>query len=60
MKLIFYLKDRVLLLIVHQMIMMTLIVDEAHHLNTKSGIFANKGENQIKEIITHLNLVFSF
>lgn len=28
-----------------------LIVDEAHRLNAKSGIFANKGENQIKEII---------
>jgi DUF2075 family protein len=28
-----------------------LIVDEAHRLNEKSGIFRNKGENQIKEII---------
>lgn len=28
-----------------------LIVDEAHRLNKKSGIFRNKGENQIKEII---------
>jgi hypothetical protein len=28
-----------------------LIVDEAHRLNAKSGIFSNKGENQIKEII---------
>lgn len=28
-----------------------LIVDEAHRLNMKSGLFANKGENQIKEII---------
>jgi DUF2075 family protein len=28
-----------------------LIVDEAHRLNLKSGIFSNKGENQIKEII---------
>ena len=28
-----------------------LIVDEAHRLNTKSGIFRNLGENQIKEII---------
>lgn len=28
-----------------------LIVDEAHRLNEKSGIFKNKGENQIKEII---------
>lgn len=29
----------------------TLIVDEAHRLNEKSGIFKNNGENQIKEII---------
>jgi len=28
-----------------------LIVDEAHRLNQKSGMFKNKGENQIKEII---------
>lgn len=28
-----------------------LIADEAHRLNEKSGIFKNKGENQIKEII---------
>ncbi len=28
-----------------------LIVDEAHRLNEKSGMFQNKGENQIKEII---------
>lgn len=28
-----------------------LIVDEAHRLNEKSGIFKNKGENQTKEII---------
>ncbi|MEQ8154364.1 MAG: DUF2075 domain-containing protein [Clostridiaceae bacterium] len=28
-----------------------LIVDEAHRLNEKSGIFKNQGENQIKEII---------
>ena len=28
-----------------------LIVDEAHRLNAKSGIFRNQGENQIKEII---------
>ena len=28
-----------------------LIVDEAHRLNEKSGIFRNLGENQIKEII---------
>ena len=29
----------------------TLLVDEAHRLNKKSGIFHNLGENQIKEII---------
>lgn len=29
----------------------TLIVDEAHRLNEKSGLFKNIGENQIKEII---------
>lgn len=28
-----------------------LIVDEAHRLNEKSGMFKNKGENQIKEIM---------
>lgn len=28
-----------------------LIVDEAHRLNAKSGLFSNLGENQIKEII---------
>lgn len=28
-----------------------LICDEAHRLNEKSGLFSNKGENQIKEII---------
>ncbi|OAS13355.1 DUF2075 domain-containing protein [Paenibacillus oryzisoli] len=28
-----------------------LIVDEAHRLNEKSGLFKNKGENQMKEII---------
>lgn len=28
-----------------------LIVDEAHRLNQKSGMFSNKGENQIKELI---------
>lgn len=28
-----------------------LIVDEAHRLNEKSGLYQNKGENQIKEII---------
>ncbi|MBO6046572.1 MAG: DUF2075 domain-containing protein [Erysipelotrichaceae bacterium] len=29
----------------------TLIVDEAHRLNEKSGFYGNAGENQIKEII---------
>lgn len=28
-----------------------LVVDEAHRLNMKSGMFANLGENQVKEII---------
>lgn len=29
----------------------TLLVDEAHRLNEKSGMFHNKGENQVKEVI---------
>jgi hypothetical protein len=29
----------------------TIVVDEAHRLNRKSGLFQNLGENQIKEII---------
>ncbi|HKO78897.1 MAG TPA: DNA/RNA helicase domain-containing protein, partial [Chitinophagaceae bacterium] len=29
----------------------TLIVDEAHRLNAKSGLYSNLGENQIKELI---------
>ncbi len=29
----------------------TILADEAHRLNEKSGMFHNKGENQIKEII---------
>lgn len=29
----------------------TLVVDEAHRLNEKSGLFSNLGENQIKELI---------
>lgn len=28
-----------------------LVIDEAHRLNLKSGLFANLGENQVKEII---------
>ena len=33
----------------------TLLVDEAHRLNEKSGMFHNMGENQIKEIIHATN-----
>jgi uncharacterized protein len=29
----------------------TLIVDEAHRLNAKSGFYRNKGDNQVKELI---------
>lgn len=29
----------------------TLLIDEAHRLNEKSGMFQNQGENQIKELI---------
>lgn len=29
----------------------TLIVDEAHRLNEKSGLYGNEGENQVKEIV---------
>lgn len=36
---------------VDQNVFDTLIVDEAHRLNAKSGIFKNLGENQIKEIM---------
>ena len=28
-----------------------LVIDEAHRLNEKSGLYSNKGENQIKELI---------
>lgn len=37
-----------------------LIVDEAHRLNMKSGMFSNLGENQIKEIIktAHFSVFF--
>ncbi|MBC8310127.1 MAG: DUF2075 domain-containing protein [Planctomycetes bacterium] len=38
----------------------TLIVDEAHRLNAKSGMFQNKGENQIKEIIHASNCSIFF
>ena len=37
----------------------TILVDEAHRLNAKSGIFQNIGENQIKEII-HASLCSVF
>ena len=37
----------------------TLIVDEAHRLNEKSGMFHNQGENQIKETI-HASLCSVF
>ncbi len=37
-----------------------LVVDEAHRLNEKSGLFSNLGENQIKEIInaSHFSVFF--
>lgn len=37
-----------------------LIVDEAHRLNEKSGLFSNLGENQIKEIINASNFSIFF
>ncbi|UFX83355.1 DUF2075 domain-containing protein [Candidatus Absconditicoccus praedator] len=37
-----------------------LIVDEAHRLNEKSGMFGNLGENQIKEIIYASNFSIFF
>ncbi|MEK4025966.1 DUF2075 domain-containing protein [Sporosarcina sp. FSL W7-1283] len=37
-----------------------LIVDEAHRLNEKSGLFRNKGENQIKELIKGANFTLFF
>jgi len=36
---------------VNEGIVDTILVDEAHRLNEKSGMFQNMGENQIKEII---------
>jgi uncharacterized protein len=38
----------------------TLIVDEAHRLNEKSGLYGNLGENQIKEIIEAAKCVVFF
>lgn len=37
-----------------------LLVDEAHRLNEKSGLYGNLGENQIKELIvgSHFNIFF--
>ena len=37
-----------------------LVVDEAHRLNEKSGMFSNLGENQVKEIInaSHFSIFF--
>lgn len=37
-----------------------LIVDEAHRLNEKSGLYRNKGENQIEEIIKSSKLSIFF
>ncbi len=37
-----------------------LIVDEAHRLNEKSGMFQNLGENQVKEIIASSKLAIFF
>ena len=37
-----------------------LIVDEAHRLNEKSGMFQNLGENQVKEIIHASNMSIFF
>ncbi len=37
-----------------------LLIDEAHRLNMKSGIFSNKGENQIKEVINAAKLAVFF
>lgn len=41
-------------------IMDVLVVDEAHRLNEKSGMYQNQGENQIKEIVqaTKLSVFF--
>ncbi|MFH1407941.1 MAG: DUF2075 domain-containing protein [Patescibacteria group bacterium] len=38
----------------------SLIVDEAHRLNAKSGLFSNLGENQIKELINASKLCVFF
>lgn len=38
----------------------SLVVDEAHRLNRKSGLYSNKGENQIKELISAAALTVFF
>jgi uncharacterized protein len=38
----------------------TLIIDEAHRLNLKSGLYGNLGDNQIKEIIYSCNCAIFF
>jgi len=38
----------------------SLIIDEAHRLNAKSGLFSNKGENQVKELINAAKLSIFF
>lgn len=38
----------------------TLIVDEAHRLNERSGLYGNMGENQIKELIQASNCTVFF
>lgn len=37
-----------------------LVVDEAHRLNEKSGMYSNRGENQIKEIMNAAKLAIFF
>ena len=37
-----------------------LLIDEAHRLNEKSGLYGNKGENQIKELIAAAQLSVFF
>lgn len=37
-----------------------LVVDEAHRLNEKSGLYGNQGENQVKEIIQASNTTVFF
>ena len=38
----------------------TLIIDEAHRLNEKSGLYGNLGENQVKELINSSKLSIFF